>query len=119
MPFTEEQKNDYYQAFKLYDHKGDDTIQPEILGDLLRALGQSPTQAEVTELAKSAGSKITFEKFIEILGRPNGFAPAGTYEEFVEGFQVLDKDRTGYISASELRYGLYFVCIESHEPHPS
>ena len=42
---------------------------------------------------------------MEILQRPNGFAPLGTVEEFVEGFQVFDKDRTGYISAGELRYG--------------
>ncbi|CAG8456231.1 5568_t:CDS:2 [Dentiscutata erythropus] len=84
----EEQKKEYYQAFKLFDNKGNDTIPPEALGDLLRALGQNPSQAEVTELAKTAG------------------ANTATYEEFVEGFQVLDKDRSGYISAGELRYVL-------------
>ncbi|CAG8479382.1 21873_t:CDS:2 [Gigaspora rosea] len=106
MSKKEEQKKEYYQAFKLFDNKGNDTIPPEALGDLLRALGQNPSQAEVSELTKTAGANITFEKFVSILERPGGFAPAATYEEFVEGFQVLDKDRSGYISAGELRYVL-------------
>ncbi|CAG8528744.1 23854_t:CDS:2 [Cetraspora pellucida] len=84
----EEQKKEYYQAFKLFDNKGNDTIPPEALGDLLRALGQNPSQADVVALTKGVGNN------------------TATYEEFVEGFQVLDKDRSGYISAGELRYVL-------------
>ncbi|RHZ56338.1 hypothetical protein Glove_402g17 [Diversispora epigaea] len=106
MEFSEQQKKEYLQAFKLYDNKGDDSIPSEALGDLLRALDQNPTQEEVNQLVKSVGSKLDFKKFLEILGRPGGFSPAGTYEEFIEGFQVFDKDRTGYISAAELRYVL-------------
>ncbi|CAI2180227.1 14669_t:CDS:2 [Funneliformis geosporum] len=102
---TEEDKKKYHRDFKLFDKEGNDTIPSEALGDLLRALGQNPTNAEVEELTKGAGSKINFENFLKILLRPDGFAPAGTYEEFVEGFQVFDKDRTGYISAGDLKYG--------------
>ncbi|CAH1758373.1 7125_t:CDS:2, partial [Entrophospora sp. SA101] len=83
-----------------------DTIPKEELGNLLRALKQNPSQAEVAELSKDLGERIDFNKFMEILERPNGFAPLGTFEEFIEGFQVFDKDRTGYISAGELRYVL-------------
>jgi Ca2+-binding EF-hand superfamily protein len=42
------------EAFALFDKKGTGTISRESLGDLLRALGQNPTQAEVAELAASA-----------------------------------------------------------------
>ena len=48
---------------------------------------------------------VNFDEFVKILQRPGGFAPAGTYEEFVDGFQVFDKKRTGYISVTELKYG--------------
>ncbi|CAG8675201.1 14508_t:CDS:2, partial [Funneliformis caledonium] len=96
----------YYRDFKLFDKEGNDTIPSEKLGDLLRALGQNPTNAEVEELAKGEGSKISFDNFLKILLRPDGFAAAGTYEEFVEGFQVFDKDRTGYITAGDLKYVL-------------
>lgn len=47
------------------------------------------------------------------MNRPNGFKPAGTpgefnltTEEFVRGFQVFDKEGTGYIGVGELRYVL-------------
>jgi len=42
------------EAFALFDKKGSGTISSENLGDLLRALGQNPTQAEVAELASTA-----------------------------------------------------------------
>ncbi|CAB4492314.1 uncharacterized protein OCT59_010897 [Rhizophagus irregularis] len=101
-----ERKEEYHKAFKLFDKEGNDTIPGEALGDLLRALNQNPTNAEVAELAKGAGPKISFDKFLEILLRPDGFAPAASYEEIFEGFQVFDKDRTGYISVGEVKYVL-------------
>jgi Ca2+-binding EF-hand superfamily protein len=42
------------EAFALFDKKGTGHIARESLGDLLRALGQNPTQAEVAELQRSA-----------------------------------------------------------------
>ena len=42
---------------------------------------------------------------MSILTRPDGFKPAGTSQEFIQGFQVFDKEGDGYISAGELRYG--------------
>ncbi|WFD35133.1 myosin II light chain [Malassezia cuniculi] len=97
---------EYKEAFALFDKKGTGHIASENLGDLLRALGQNPTQAEVAELAASAPKEIDFPRFLEILNRPNGFKPAGTPEEFVRGFQVFDKEGTGYIGVGELRYVL-------------
>lgn len=83
----------------MFDKKGTGHIARESLGDLLRALGQNPTQAEVSEIAASAPkdsellacdspvrllnsnmlpSKVDFQSFLNILHRPNGFKPAGT-----------------------------------------
>lgn len=50
-------------------------------------------------------SSVDFQTFLSILQRPGGFKPAGEVEEFVQAFQVFDKDNTGYISVGELRYG--------------
>ena len=47
------------EAFSLFDKKGSGTILSENLGDLLRALGQNPTQAEVASLASSAPAEST------------------------------------------------------------
>lgn len=48
---------EYKEAFALFDKKGTGAIPRESLGDLLRALGQNPTQAEVQELVASAGGR--------------------------------------------------------------
>ncbi|KAG2191922.1 hypothetical protein INT46_011649 [Mucor plumbeus] len=95
---------------------GNSTVSSINLGDLLRGLGQNPTQAEVAELVKeTARSKsvpetqefdIDFGTFLSILTRPDGFKPAGSSQEFIQGFQVFDKEGDGYISAGELRYVL-------------
>jgi calmodulin len=48
---------------------------------------------------------VDFESFLKILNRPNGFRDPGEPQEFVRGFQVFDKDMTGFIGVGELRYG--------------
>ncbi|PWN25234.1 putative myosin regulatory light chain cdc4 [Jaminaea rosea] len=98
---------EYKEAFALFDKKGTGRIPKESLGDLLRALGQNPTQAEVQELSQQVGgSDVDFQSFLNILHRPNGFKPAGTPEEFIRGFQVFDKEGNGFIGVGELRYVL-------------
>lgn len=49
---------------------------------------------------------VDFDTFLKILNRPGGFREAGAPEEFVRGFQVFDKEGTGYIGVGELRYVL-------------
>lgn len=45
---------EYKEAFALFDKKGTGAIPREVLGDLLRALGQNPTQAEVADIVSKA-----------------------------------------------------------------
>lgn len=46
--------SEYKEAFALFDKRGTGAVPRETLGDLLRALGQNPTQAEVAEIISSA-----------------------------------------------------------------
>ena len=93
---------DVREAFALFDKKGTGTIQREDLGDLLRALGQNPTQADVATLASRvpnasafslswlcfkdpdeyAWGAVDFNSFNQILNRPGGYDPAGTVGQF-------------------------------------
>jgi len=97
---------EYKEAFALFDKKGTGGVPRETLGDLLRALGQNPTQAEVADIVASAPREVDYKTFLKILNRPDGFKPAGTPEEFIRGFQVFDKEGNGFIGAGELRYVL-------------
>jgi hypothetical protein len=45
----------YKEAFALFDKRGNQRVQLDSLGDLLRACGQNPTLAEIRELEKSVG----------------------------------------------------------------
>ncbi|KAG0196173.1 hypothetical protein BGX28_010464, partial [Mortierella sp. GBA30] len=107
---SEEQISEFKEGFSLFDRKGNGTIEASSLGDLLRALGQNPTQGQVRELVAKAdptgSNTIHFDKFLEVLMRPDGFKPAGTYQEFINGFKVFDKEGNGYIPGGELRYVL-------------
>ncbi|KAJ1883718.1 myosin II light chain, partial [Kickxella alabastrina] len=47
--------------------------------------------------------------FVEIVMRPGGFNSANSeasFNEFVQAFQVFDREGNGFISAGELRYVL-------------
>jgi len=94
----------YKEAFALFDKRGNQRVALDSLGDLLRACGQNPTLAEIRELEKNVGSDFDFETFSKILNRPGGFRDPGEPEEYCRGFQVFDKDMTGFIGVGQLRY---------------
>ena len=49
---------------------------------------------------------VDFDAFSKVLNRPGGFRDPGEPEEYCRGFQVFDKDMTGYIGVGELRYSM-------------
>ncbi|CAH6719698.1 myosin light chain 1 [[Candida] jaroonii] len=95
----------YKDAFALFDKKGTGKIPVEHLGDLLRAVGQNPTLSEINDLQNGiSGNDFDFETYQKIIERPDGFKPLGLPEDYIKGFQVFDKEGTGYIGVGELRY---------------
>ncbi|KAI1133216.1 Metalloprotease [Nemania abortiva] len=94
----------YKEAFSLFDKRGNGRVTLDSLGDLLRACGQNPTLAEIRDLERSVGGEFDFETFSKILNRPGGFRDPGEPEEYCRGFQVFDKDMTGFIGVGQLKY---------------
>ncbi|KAI9839198.1 MAG: hypothetical protein M1819_003191 [Sarea resinae] len=94
----------YKEAFALFDKRGNGRVALESLGDLLRACGQNPTLSEVKDLEQSIGGDFDFDSFSKVLNRPGGFRDPGEPEEYCRGFQVFDKDMTGFIGVGQLRY---------------
>ncbi|KZT40596.1 myosin II light chain [Sistotremastrum suecicum HHB10207 ss-3] len=81
----------------------------ETLGELLRALGQNPTQAEIADIVSSAPREVDYKTFLTILNRPDGFKPAGTPGAYYFSplhLTLFDKEGNGFIGAGELRYVL-------------
>jgi len=47
---------------------------------------------------------VDFDTFSRILNRPGGFRDLDDPENYCRGFQVFDKDMTGFIGVGQLRY---------------
>merc|ERR1712141_647824 len=77
----------------LFDTKGDGMIPANQVGEVLRALGQNPTEAEVKRLVQTqkASDRVSFETFLPILQAVSSKKITDTADDFVEGLRHFDK----------------------------
>ena len=103
--YSDEQLNDFREAFTLFDDRGDDRINKTYLGEVVRALGLNPTESDIKKCLKDiANDRISFEEFLPIYEDLSKRKDAPTEEDFVEGLRVFDKDGSGMINSAELRH---------------
>jgi calmodulin len=84
---------------------GDGTITTKELGEMMRSLGQNPTEGElrdmINEVDEDGNGTIEFEEFRIMMERKTrGTDPL---EELRMAFKLFDKDNSGTISTNELR----------------
>lgn len=119
MERTEEQKNEAIsrttselrRVFATFDENGDGLISRTELGTLMAKLdGVGVTEEELTSMMESADKNgdglVNFEEFMELHARhesPGFLQESDQDAEFLEAFQVFDKNNDGFISVVELQ----------------
>ncbi|KRZ86907.1 Calmodulin-like protein [Trichinella sp. T8] len=102
---TEDELQEFREAFRLFDKDGNGTITTKELGIAMRSLGQNPTEQElldmINEVDIDGSGTIEFAEFCQMMKRMN---KENDSEMIREAFRVFDRDGNGFITAQEFRY---------------
>ncbi|XP_048585333.1 calmodulin isoform X2 [Nematostella vectensis] len=105
---TEEQIDEYRDAFKFFDKDGNGHITTRELGAIMRSLGQNPTENElqdmVNEVDYDGNGVVDFHEFVNMMINQNNNTL--DQNELLEAFRTFDGDDKGYIFSNEIRYVL-------------
>ncbi|XP_036120166.1 myosin light chain 6B-like [Molossus molossus] len=110
--FNKDQLEEFKEVFELFDQVGDGKILYSQCGDVMRALGQNPTNAEVLKVLENPNcdelksQRADFETFLPMLKAVSKNRDQGTYEDYLEGLRVFDKEGNGKVMGAELRHVL-------------
>ncbi|CAK6969878.1 LOW QUALITY PROTEIN: myosin%2C light polypeptide 3, skeletal muscle [Scomber scombrus] len=106
--FSADQIEDFKEAFGLFDRVGDNQVAFNQVADIMRALGQNPTNKDVHAILGKpnaddmANKRLNFDAFLPMLKTVDTY-PKGTYDDYVEGLRVFDKEGNGTVMGAELR----------------
>ncbi|XP_028393348.1 myosin-2 essential light chain-like [Dendronephthya gigantea] len=94
-------------AIDLYDTVGDGKVDSMALADILRGIGENPTESDVQKFLKQVdpvgNKRIALEDLIPIALSCKQKSRNVQPQEFVDCLRVFDKDCSGNISSAELR----------------
>ena len=101
---SDEKISELNEAFKIFDKDKDGYITTKELGDIMKGLGQNPSEAElqnlVNEVDIEGNGTIDFKEFLGLMEKK--MKEPENEEEIIEAFKVFDKDGNGLISSDEL-----------------
>jgi len=99
---TQQQIEDYKEAFCYHDRDHDGRIPTSDLGLVMRSLGKCVTERQLREASKNFDSgMIDFAEFVVLMQTiPN---IVDTSDQIIECFQAFDRKKTGYVTVEKLK----------------
>ena len=93
------------ELFDYFDNDKDGLLTMGQLGEVLRALGENPTEKElekmIIQIDGDKFGKLNFKEFIELYSRK--IEDPDTEEDLLEGFKLFDKHNKGSIPLNEMK----------------
>jgi len=107
----EEIIEEYRAAFSLYENEETGTVSVVDVGTIMRALGLSPTEAEIQALLPESEEegKIGFQDFVKLVENYRKDMDKENPEEKKIAFGIFDRDNNGKISLEDLKQILYSI----------
>jgi len=106
---TDEQIEEFRDAFSSFDKDGNGYITTKELAAILRSLGLNPTEHElcsiINEVDFDGNGKIDFPEFVNMMVL-QGDQMAWKEKDLKEAFRTFDSDDKGFMHAAELKYVL-------------
>jgi len=107
MSLPQDKIDEAKQVFEVFDKKYEGKVDAAYIGDMLRSLNLAPTNAECEkrgQTPKPGTKQITIEEFLAIYSEFFKMPEKtwGTFEDFMEGLKLYDKESNGLLSLAEL-----------------
>jgi len=99
---TRAQREEFSELFKIIDTSGDGNISMLELGRAMESVGSTKTDSEILQIINNANPNIdgnkemTYNEFMGVM------AEAEFYYLFVDTFEMMDVNKTGFVSAGDL-----------------
>ncbi|XP_050294160.1 dynein regulatory complex protein 8 isoform X2 [Anthonomus grandis grandis] len=105
VPINNDLERRIADAFEVFDHAGNKTVDIREIGTILRGLGCCPTEAEVQEITvrvenTEAPGSVHLSKFLPYVSQvitEHRYEPASP-ESLLEAFRVLDPEEHGFLT---------------------
>jgi len=96
-------------AFSIYDFEGKDVVDAFYLGDVLRALGCTPTLKLVEKMGgtkKKNEKQLKVDEFLPIFSQVKKDKDVGNIDDYMECLKLYDKQGDGKMHLAELNHVL-------------
>ena len=105
MDLTQEQIDDYKEAFNMFDKDGNGSINLKEIGIVMRSLGQNPTEMElenmISEVDEDKSGSIEFNEFLVMMNKK--MADSKEEDSMAIPFNLMDKDMKDSINSTDFK----------------